>query len=252
MSANKEKEKRELPDWLLQKSQIDNDPFYYKNYAEQTMNTVPFQDVLLLNENHIRRRKLLQLLKQDSFKDIQMLKVALENEDTETSHYAASSILESKRKLLNDMQEIEVQLNKSEDEDLELLLMYSERMKEYIDLEFVDENTKRKYMYQYTSILARVLEEEESQPKHFINKIEYDLQLKEYQQALQYSQKFLNAFPYNEDAYFAAMKVYYALEDEERFRKVLTQLKQSTITLSPKGLNRIRYWNRRQHDGTEV
>src|SRR4051812_19179699 len=80
--------------------------------VEKEINFVPIQDALLLNDNQTKRKLLIHSLKENSIQNTSILTNALQNEDTETSHYAATAIMEMKRKLQNSLQEFAEKLER--------------------------------------------------------------------------------------------------------------------------------------------
>lgn len=211
-----------------------------KDINEET-NVIPIEDALILNENQVKRKMLLNLLKEESIQNVEVLKFALENDDTETSHYAATAIMEIKRKLLNSMQTIEVQVNENPN-NLQTLAAYQEVIKQYLNSGFIDEKTYLKNMYTYSALLKKMIEIDCNNPRYFIEKISSDLTLAQYHEARQFCDQFLSVHPLVEDAYFLDMKIHYAMKDQNAFAKSISILRNSNVKLSPKGLSRLRFW----------
>ena len=61
---------------------------------EKELNNVPMEEALKINDYELRRKMVMDTLKEDNTLDyLNVLKEALENEDSETSHYASSIIM---------------------------------------------------------------------------------------------------------------------------------------------------------------
>lgn len=209
--------------------------------VEKELRVVPIKEALIMNDNQTKRNMLLNLLKNESFKNIEILQTALQNEDTETSHYAAVAIQDIKGKLLSTMQQLEFQMEQNEN-DVELLKTSAQVIKQYLDTGFLDERTNKQYLYKYTLILEKVIHIVPTEKEHYIEKINSDLKLGELETAEEYSTMFLQYCSNEEESYFMALKIYYILKNPIKFNEMLFRLRQSSIRLSPQGLNKIRFW----------
>ncbi|QOR66401.1 hypothetical protein IM538_22000 [Cytobacillus suaedae] len=213
----------------------------FKEDVDKEINIIPIEDALLLNEKKVKRMMLLDLFKEESFQNMDALQLALENEDTETSHYAASAIMEIKRKLLNAMQSLEVQVAEHP-ADLSVLTSYSEVIKQYIQSGFLDDKTLKKYTYSYSNLLEKMIELDPHIEGYFIEKIASDLRLKEYEKAHSFCNLFIQLHPVCEDAYFLDMQINFTLKNAEGLQKSIDRLRNSSVKLSPSGLSSLRFW----------
>lgn len=229
-----------LPNWLIQKMEDDQGDILQKDKAD-VHQVVPFQDALIFNDNQLKRKMLLNLLKKDSFQNVSLLRAALENEDTETSHFAATAILDTKSKIGLSIQQLEVELDK-DPYNLEKLISISKLLFNSLEIEFVDHQTKKKYLYNYTTILERIIELDPFNPSFFIKKIESDLELGEYQNARDYCKLFRQSCPDHEESYFQSMKLYHKLQDQAGFDQTLDDLRNAPIKMSQQGLQKLRFW----------
>ena len=129
-----------------------------------------------------RRRVMIDLLKQDSLDYLEVLQMAVGNEDTETSHYAVSAIMEMKRKIVINLQELAVKFEENK-RDAHVLHSYAEILKSYMRSGFLDERTRIKYSYTYTNVLKLLIEQVPEAAEAYVDKIRTDLELEEYAEA---------------------------------------------------------------------
>ncbi|KIL43538.1 hypothetical protein KP77_32440 [Jeotgalibacillus alimentarius] len=214
---------------------------FMKVDIEEETNVIPIQDALILNHNDIKRKMLIHSLKENTMTNMLVLQKALENEDSETSHYAASAIVEMKRKRLNHIKKVEDSLSREETSDL--LSEYVQAIKQYMDSGFLDDITKHKYREKLSTALNQLLESGEALPWHCKIKVETELELKRYQEAEAASSFFLDQYPSEEQAYLTAMKVYYATNNELGIRQMLKQIRRNRIFLTTEGADIVRFWN---------
>ncbi|WP_226528010.1 tetratricopeptide repeat protein [Metabacillus niabensis] len=232
--------KDELPDWLLRREQYDDMVLKTPDIEEET-NIIPFNDALILNDNKTKRKMLIDLLKGEFLQRVDALELALQSDDSETSHYAATAVQQAKSDLLKNMRRIEGML--ASKNDLALLESYRDLIKDYTKIEFLDERTRRRYTHKYIQTIDRLLEHApSSDAANYLEKIEAALYLAEYHLALETAEQFLTLFPGEEEAYFALMNVHYKMKNKTEFQRMIDQLRSTDIKLSPNKLNLLRFW----------
>ncbi|MCA1032249.1 hypothetical protein LCL95_14520 [Bacillus timonensis] len=232
-----------LPDWLIVKlKELDEKPLNVGD-VEKERNVVSIQEAMVINNHKTRRKMLLDLLKRESIQQVDALEIALQNDDSETSHYAASAILETKRKIFNHMQKLERDLQDNPN-DIELLTSYADVLEQYIKIEFLDKNTRLKYTHYYSQTLEKLLKVQTKDETLYLKKINCDLSLQEYSKAGYYANQFIERFPTSEHAHLTLMKLYYMMKDYEALKNSMDRLQASSVALSPTGLNLLRFWLR--------
>jgi hypothetical protein len=209
---------------------------------EEEVNLVPIQDALLLNENKIKRKLLIHSLKENSIQNTKILEKALQNEDSETSHYAASAIMEMKRRLQNSIQELGVQLNECP-EDVEIMSTYAEVISQYLKSGFLDEGRFKYFESLLSTILEQIITSGHGQKQHYVDKINNDLSLQQYEKAAYYCDKFMEEHPHEEMAYIMAMKLHYSLRNSNQLQRIISTLKKQPVSLSPNALRIVRFWS---------
>lgn len=237
-----------LPDWLLRREQFDDFVLRSPDIEEET-NVIPFNDALILNDNKTKRKILIDLLKGEFLKNVDALELALQSDDSETSHYAATAVQQVKSDLMKNMRQLEEQLS-DDDEDYDLLETYRDMLKNYIRIEFLDEQTRKKFMYTYLQTLNKLIQLSPRDLLHFKEKIDTAILLNEHREALDTAEQFLSLFPDEEDAYFSLMTVHFSMRNQVDFRRILNQLRSTDIKLSPEKLNQLRFWL--QGDSDEI
>lgn len=227
----------DMDNFALKQSRI-----YVQSDTEKELNTIPLEEALLINDFSTRRRTMIDIMRTNTLEQIEILQKAVSNEDTETSHYAVSAIMEIKRKLTLSIQELSVKYENNK-EDPELLRLYTNVLKSYMKSGFIDERTLLKYKYIVLDVLAHLIICKPDDITAYVQKIEVELELGEYNHAEVTAKKFLDKFPLYEEAYLLLLKVYYTRQSFDKFRDTLDKLKKSTIKVSNKGSNIIRFWS---------
>lgn len=215
---------------------------YTKETADKERNLVPLEEALLISDTVTRRRVMIDLLKLDTMKYLDVLQLAVSNEDTETSHYAVSAIMELKRKLTLTMQELSVRYEADKD-DPHLLQSYADVLQSYLNSGFLDERTMMKHRYTYIAVLGRLIELDPGQIGTYTDKIEAEFAAGLYVDAEQTAKQFAERHPREEDAYLLLLKVYYNRRSFVQIRSTLNRMKASPIRFSNRALALVRYWS---------
>lgn len=231
----------ELPEWLVNREEYQ-DVSLQEPDREIEMDIIPLLDALTLNDNHTKRKTLISLLKKEFLQQSEALALALKSEDSETSHYAATALQQAKTHLTKELKQLERKLLE-DSSSIEVLKQYADVLKQSVQMEFLDQRTRNKYMYLYSDALSRLLALNPPNSAFYYNeKIALALELLEFHQALETAQAYLEQFPQAEDAYFAAMDVHYHMRNNDAFFQLLETIQSSSIRLSPEHLNQMRYW----------
>lgn len=208
--------------------------------SEKEINIIPLEETLLINDTKMKRQQLIDALKKDASKYIDMLKIALRDEDVETSHYAASAIAEIKKNLDLKLQKFSVEYEKNKF-DIKLLKEYVDVLEEYLGSSLLDEFSRKKTIVTYIRVLENLIKVQEVKAVYYKKLINALLDTREMERAERYCITFLKEYE-NEDAYLVNLKYYYLIRDKKSFDTVFKKLLKSPIRLSNRGLNIIRFW----------
>ena len=144
-------------DSYSQSAELTSKPFY----LSKKMDVIPVEDALVLNDEKIKQDLIINVLKSDPYKYLGFLKKALKDEDTETSHYAATAVTEVKRKLTLEIQEFEERYEKNKT-DLTVIKAYADAIKKYNDSGLLDKSAYQKNLYIYIELLEKIIKIDES------------------------------------------------------------------------------------------
>ncbi|TYP68634.1 hypothetical protein [Paenibacillus methanolicus] len=210
--------------------------------VENEVNIVPFEEALILNEVGTRRRAMIDLLKKDTMEYLDVLRLAVSNEDTETSHYAVSAVVEIKRKLNLAMQDLAVKYEENKS-DLHLLRAYADILRMYMRSGFLDHRTMLKLQTTYIDVLEHWIVSDPKEAHAFKEAIDTQIDIGLFEAAERNARLYLEQLPLDEDAYLALMKVHFSNRQYERLQQTLERLKQSPIRLSNHALTLVRFWS---------
>ncbi|MEF2245417.1 hypothetical protein [Paenibacillus sp. IITD108] len=215
---------------------------YKQVERKQELDVIPIEEALLVSEHQTRRKVMIDVLKQDAINYLEILQRAVSNEDTETSHYAVSAIMETKRKLQLALQDLAVKFE-TDSSDLLVVRTYAEVLHAYMRSGFLDERTLLKNRYTYLAVLNQYIKLDESSEWAYQEKIELEIVLQAYSDAERSAKMYMEQFPDSEAAYLCMLKVYYVMKSYPKLNETLDRLKRAPISLSNHALTMVRFWS---------
>ncbi|PJK16754.1 hypothetical protein CQS04_06265 [Chryseomicrobium excrementi] len=231
-----------LPEWLIRREQVPETDWLIPD-KEKEKNIVPFADALYLNSSVLRRQLLIDMLKKQQHVRQDVLKQALQNDDSETAHYAAVAIQKSKSDTMRAIQKLEERVKESP-EDIVLFYELKNELLSAIELEFIDEVTQYQLRQRYIQVLREIVAiaptrdfkiyQEIVVQKELLGEVDEELD--------QLSENVHTYFPGTEEAYLLSMKIAYLRKNQTMLQSVLSNLRASSIQLSPAGLEKLRFW----------
>ncbi|MDO3411582.1 hypothetical protein QWJ34_17595 [Saccharibacillus sp. CPCC 101409] len=209
---------------------------------EREVNIVPLEEALLIGDLASRRRTMIELLNGDATRNLETIKLAVSNEDTETSHYAVSALVEIKRKLNRSLQELSVQYEFSR-QDPVFLKNYAGVLHDYIRSGFLDDDTMQRLRFDLAGVLQLRIEADPGSFDAYEEKVAAELELHNYAAAETAARIFAERFPGREEPYLLLLNLYYSMRAPALFQETLLSLKRSDTRLTSRGLKSVRFWS---------
>lgn len=209
---------------------------------EKERNLVPIEEALVLNDNYIKRTLIIDIVKEDAASYVGILRKALEDEDTETSHYAATAIAEIKQQFNSVIQELSRKYQENSS-DVDVLISYVHILKKYLDSGLMDYSSFEKVQITYAQVLENLLAVYPLEEKYFIRKINCELDRGNTEAAAQYCKKLKDYFGDSENVYFMYLKLFYSAGNYKNLTRILHELRNSPVSISNRLLNTVRFWS---------
>ncbi|WP_054956287.1 hypothetical protein [Paenibacillus dakarensis] len=228
--------------------EMDDEPdlqtsgLYMNLERHKELNVVSVEEALIVSDHSDRRAVMIDVLKQDVMKYMDILQTAVSNEDTETSHYAVSAIMEIKRKLTLSLQQLSVEYEVNK-EDANIVSDYAEVLKGYMQSGFLDARTLRKYQFTYLLVLEQLILITPNNEAAYTEKINTELDLGDFQTAENTALTNLKEHPDSEEAYLSLLKVYFYMKSYLKIQETVDSIKRSPLRLSNRALTLVRFWS---------
>lgn len=221
---------------------------------EKELNNVPMEEALKINDYELRRKMVMDTLKEDNTLDyLNVLKEALENEDSETSHYASSIIMLLQEKTQKQILAKEKALEE-DPENQELGRELEEELFVLLDSRLLAEENLRRYYLEYDKVSDHLLKEEMPEEKLFRHRISICFQKGDFTGVQEIIRQYENLYPKSEDAVLCRLQFCIYTKDSAGLAAFLGGLGDRPVTLTQKTLEYVRFFRTqgKKGDGAKV
>lgn len=201
---------------------------------------VPLEEAMVMNDLEKRRNLIMSAVRTDPVAYLDVLLVARFNEDTETAHYAASTIMAVQRKMQMALQELALQVH-AEPDNLDLHKQYIDLLSRYCDSKLLEGELLRKQRVLLRQVLEKTLSMEDSELLRS-QLIATLMALGELGEAQRIVQSMLDKWPLHEVPWLEAMRVSVEANDEAAVQKLLAKIKNASIDWTKSGRTLIGPW----------
>ncbi len=218
-----------------------------KAEEEIERNRVPLEEALAVSDRQSLRGLMLDVVRGDVQKSLASINLALNSEDSETSHYAATVMRDS----LNDFRQISQEKYNAFKEDYvepeERACELIEYMNEILSQEVFPEMEQRGFVNKMDEACVFLYNDEEYREKLTIQYVEWvgilQLKLRAYDRVEFWCSVARALFPNDLATYTLQLKLYFSLENKEKFFSVMQELKKADVVIDRETLELIRIFN---------
>ena len=213
----------DLDDVIFSKERVKTN---VKADEERERNLVPIEEALAVSDKKNLRMLMLNVIRGDLQDSLESISLALNSEDSETSHYAASVLRDelndfrvTVQKIYTDMKEEEPDQTDSE----EMLIDYMNRI--LCQESLYQKNASRLLPQRYEAVCLRLLEQ------------------KQFDKVSIWCERLVQQYPEELASYTCRLKLYFMSNDKEHFFAIMDQLKKSDIIIDNETLELIRVFS---------
>lgn len=223
---------------------IKGEDIFEKVNKRKEIDVIAIEEALLINDHATRRQIMIDVLKDDAARFMDVIQTAVENEDTETSHYAVSAIMEVKRKLSQKIRHLSAEFERNPG-DIGIACEYRDALKQYMDSGFMDENTLRVYRSEYIDVLRRIISGHDGEiGNDYEEKMLAEIENADYAEAEQTGLAYLKRYPDREGPYMHMIRLYYTIHSPDDLERMIQAVKDSQVILTNHGIKIVRYWSK--------
>jgi hypothetical protein len=213
---------------------------------ETEMNYVPIQDAMAVSDTSSLRRLLLDTLRNNAKKTISSIAVAMNSRDTETSHYAASIILDALSECRSTAQNMIDQMRKHP-EDVEMNLLTLEYVHEILSMKIMNDIEQRTYIYIMNDIAENLFTNNlwYMTATHYLWMTDLFISIQDNNMADKWVSRAGMYRPYMLDTYKAHLHLYFEQQNRTAFFDCLEELRESDITVDDEIIGLLRLYKER-------
>ena len=190
---------------------------------------IPLEEALLVNEKKDLRSVFVNVMREDIRNSLASITLALDSEDSETSHYAAAVLSDELNKFRLFVQKQLRQIREKENQDTESEELLIDYMDHILKQHIFSEHEQRKFVLErYEALCLRTLE------------------LKDYGNTEKWCLRMEAQYPGELSTYTCKLKLYFARQDREAFFQTLDTLKKSDVVIDRETLELIRIFSTRR------
>ncbi|MCM1540779.1 MAG: hypothetical protein NC121_05900 [Blautia sp.] len=211
---------------------------------ESEKNRVPIEEALAVADKESLRSLVMDVVKGDVKKSLATISLALNSEDTETSHYAASVLRDALNDFRQEAQEIYNALHRGDDRAADYACMLIEYMNQVLSQDVFPEIEQRSYVDMMEEACTWLYRSEEHRYRLQCEYIEWIadllLRLKEYERMGTWCSRCMEIYPEELTSYTIQLKLYFSIQDREKFFDTMDRLKKSDVVIDKDTLDLIR------------
>ncbi|HSL46949.1 MAG TPA: hypothetical protein VK897_26165 [Anaerolineales bacterium] len=211
-----------------------------KSYHENG-NIVPLEEAILIDDVKTRRKFMLETLYEDPLKYLDILMLAKNNDDVETSHYATTTISRAQRDFQLAIQKLAVAVE-NRPEDMAVLDKYIDTLGKYIGSGLLEEHLLRNLRVVYQDVLDRKLTRAKNDKLTLIRKLRNSIELHDYATALKVSNYLREHWPEDEQTWIEAVRVCVEGKDHKRLSEILNGIQNNHINWTKHGKEQVSAW----------
>lgn len=214
--------------------------------VREALNVVPVEDAMAVSENTEKRALLLKQLKKDLTENYRVLLAAERDEDSESAHYAAVAKTEIYR--LHQTRWLECRRDYAENpDDPEKYHTACQLLTEMLSSGILSAREQSAYQKRLCDLVQKQIDEWESEvlPCEYEEYLGALVDLGRSEDAERLWREHADQMQ-SETAYQSMLEMFYRTGERQKFEDLLNDLcRNRQVRLSPKGLERLRYWKGR-------
>lgn len=237
--------KKDFAEFQLVKGGAQQDLYLLREpEKEKELNQVPMTEALYMNDFDYRRKMIMQLLnEEDTLQYLEVLQDALENEDTETSHYASTVIMELQRKVQEELIEKEVLYEQNHSEPA-FACEWEKILYRVLESTLYDEQNLKRYFVKYYRVSDQLLAQERPEELYLKHRIEVMFKEKDYTRSFPMCQRYLDVYPSSEDAVRCQIEYFILTKNSAGMQAFLAEMSERPVKLTQKTLEYIRVFRK--------
>ena len=209
---------------------------------EKTVKTVvPLEEAIRINDTKVRRKLMMDIMRQDPDKYIRLLQQARLNDDIEVTHYASTAMMEVQRKYEVELHGYERRLQEDAN-DSAVLDEYIRMLKRYIGSGMLEDNMLTIQRIRLDSLLKKKIATHPYDKQPYLDLVENLTELTYYGEAEKMLRFLVRRWSGDEGVWVARLKLYFESGNKPRFDETISEIKGRRIYISAQFRHLLSFW----------
>ena len=209
---------------------------------ESERNMVPLEEAIAVTDTDGLRKLMLNIVRGDISKTLSAITLALNSEDTETAHYAASVLQDELNEFRVTVQRQYKYITTEEEHRLLYAGMLVDYMNKFLEQKVLTDIEQKSYVKMMDEVCDMIYHEE----KERLGSTQYEavclrlMEVEDYENCEKWCKRAIYEYPNTLSSYTCQLKLYFNSGQKERFFSVIEELKQSAIVIDSETLELLR------------
>lgn len=212
---------------------------------ERGRNIVSMEEAIAVSDKSSLRGLMLNVVRGDIQQSLASISLALNSEDSETSHYAASVLQDELNEFRVNVQKIYIEIKRGGREQSDYAIMLIEYMDQVLKQKVFTgmEQISFVRMLEEVSEILYYKEKERMSSMHFECICMRLLEVEEYRLCHKWCERSREEYPNTLSSFTCLLKLYFTCQEKEKFFEVMDELKHSNIIIDNETLELIRIFS---------
>lgn len=229
----------DLTDVIFKKDRIRR---FFKDDEIKEHNVAPIEETILLDEKKNERSLIMNVIQQNMNTSLSSMKLALDSEDPETSHYAASALQDYFNKFHAVTKKLLIEIDKEPADEYQCEKLLIDHLREPLKQNIFSHAEHKKY----TDILDKMSEKLYRKVPDNLSCEQYEdiilvmIRQNSFENAAKWCERLMQTYPYESCTYKCRAQLYYETGDNDRLFELLDEIKRKDIRLDAETAEFIR------------
>ena len=212
---------------------------------ERERDMVPLEEALAVSDKKSVRMLMLNVIRGNVKESLETIMMALDSEDSETSHYAASVLRDELNEFRTDVQKLYNEIKDEEKDETECEEMLIDYMDMVLGQNIFDQMEQRQFVDMMNEAGDSLYEKNPLRltPQRYEGICLKLLGQNRFEEVEKWCQRLEKQYPNELAAYTCRLKLYFTRNDRDKFFEILEKLKKSKIVIDKETLELIRIFS---------
>jgi len=214
----------------------------FKEDIESKLNIVSLEDAIAVSDKQSLRNLMLNIIKGDVHNSLTVISLALNSEDSETSHYAASVLRDELNDFRENVQKMFQEIQKEDEDQIKYCLILLKYMNGVLTQKVFIQIEQEQFVEQMAEVCDLIYHKDRKSMTIMI--FEWIclrlLEVRKFELAQEWCKRSMETFPRELASYTCRLKLYFTMNENEKFFQTMNELKGSNIVIDSQTLELIR------------